>query len=356
MKNALAELHNPHLVKRFDAARPPSMSWDAELGFAQQLLRANDYLMGIANNNPTSLVHAMANVAAIGLSLNPAEGLAYLVPRKGKVCLDPSYKGLVKLATDSGGILFVQAHCFYANDTWENRGTEREPLHDRDDFAPLEERGEFRGVYCVAKTRDGSYLVTTMTAEEIYKIRDKSSEAHKGGRGSPWDDWATEMAKKTVVRRASKLWTRSLDPAETQRMYAAIDISNENEGLELVKSNPVGAGQYSDEQKGFFDQMIGKGDAEAMIIFQKSTTEIDFQALYHSFEDGSKGRNQAVVDGLIREGSAMVTDFAQLVNDFTADGGDLESVVLEMGDLFDLVKDQVGNEGALAMAEVVAHS
>jgi recombination protein RecT len=37
-------------------------------------------------------------VAAIGITLNPASKLAYLVPRDGMVCLDISYMGLLHRA------------------------------------------------------------------------------------------------------------------------------------------------------------------------------------------------------------------------------------------------------------------
>ena len=341
---ALAELQNPHVVSRFETVKPPTMQWEAELGFAQQLLRANSYMMGIADQNPSSLVHALVNVAAIGLSLNPTEQLAYLVPRKGKICLDPSYKGLVKLATDSGAILFVQAKLVFANDQYENTGVDTKPVHT---FNPFSDRGEFVGCYCVAKTRDGSYLTEEMTAEEILMIRDKSSEAHKGGKGSPWDDWLGEMARKTVVRRASKLWTRSLDPAQSQRMYQAIDISNENAGLELTLTNPS-AGGYSDESKSFFDELIERSDSSGMLVFNKSIDERDFQALYHSFEKGSKGANQAIVDNLLREGHATVELYVQMVEESASDE-DMMAAITEMEGLFDLVHGRVSNEPAMEM-------
>lgn len=346
--SALQTIQNQHLVKRFEKVKPPSMQWQAELGFVQQLLKASDYLMKMADQNPESLAHAVANVAAIGLTLNPAEGLAYLVPRKGRICLDPSYRGLVKLATDTGHIEWVQAKCVFENDHYENTGVDTKPVHTFNAFA---DRGEFVGCYCTARTRGGAYLTEEMTAAEITMIRDKSSEAHKGGKGSPWDDWLGEMAKKTVVRRASKLWPRSLDPDRDTRMYKAIDISNENEGLELVKSNPVGSGQYSDETKSYFDQMIAANDAAGMVVFNETTDPIDFQALYHSFEDRTKGKNQRVVDGLMKSGYAMVAEYGEQVTEYVTDNFDLAELLADIGPLYGLVKQQVSNEAALAMEQ-----
>src|SRR6185312_12653898 len=78
--------------------------------FALQFLEKSDYLQ---KANLQSIVNAVVNVATVGLTLNPAMKLSYLVPRKPTkdspvmACLDISYIGLVKLATDSGSVAQV---------------------------------------------------------------------------------------------------------------------------------------------------------------------------------------------------------------------------------------------------------
>lgn len=57
------------------------VSYDKESIFAMQALMKTDYAMKIANANPTSVRLAMINVASTGLTLNPAHGYAYIVPR-----------------------------------------------------------------------------------------------------------------------------------------------------------------------------------------------------------------------------------------------------------------------------------
>jgi recombination protein RecT len=109
-------------------------------------LSANDYLKSIAEKNPASLLQSVKNVASIGLSLSPAEKLAYLVPRKGKVCLDVSYVGLCRLATNSGSIEWIQAELYYSNDKFTNTGIGERPVHEFDGFATIEQRGDFRGM------------------------------------------------------------------------------------------------------------------------------------------------------------------------------------------------------------------
>ena len=74
-----------------------SLTWAKECQFAIQLFQRNQKLAETAISNPTSAQNAIINVAAVGISLNPASKLAYLVPRDGMVCLDIS-----RLASSSG--------------------------------------------------------------------------------------------------------------------------------------------------------------------------------------------------------------------------------------------------------------
>ena len=61
-----------------------SLNFEVEAGFAVQQLESNDYLLSVAMNNRQSVINAVTNVAAIGISLNPARKQAYLVPRDKK--------------------------------------------------------------------------------------------------------------------------------------------------------------------------------------------------------------------------------------------------------------------------------
>lgn len=305
LKELQTHLESDVLVERFTHA-PSHISHSNEYSFAIQLLRANDYLLGVAMKDKGSLLSAMSNVAAIGLSLNPAAKEAYLVPRKGKICLDPSYAGLIKLATDSGSILWVQANIVYSIDTFADNGPGEKPTHTHDPFS--KERGEFVGVYCVAKTKEGDHLTTTMSAAEVLAIRD-GSEAFKKG-GGPWKSHFSEMAKKTVIRRAFKTWTRSDKIEAESRLAKAVDLSNMNEGMELKISNPD-LNQYTDTQKDFYNKLIEDSDALGMYVFQETIGQGVKSNLYHSFEKGSKGKMQAIVDDLYQRGYSQMMDYVE---------------------------------------------
>lgn len=221
-----------------------TLKWDTEKNFATQLLTASDFATGIAMKNPASVMSAMTNLSAIGLSLNPATKYAYLVPRDGKICLDISYMGLIKIATDSGAVRWVKAEPVYKNDNFEYKGVNVPPVIDCNPFG---DRGEFAGVYCVAKLSDGDVLVGTMSADDIYTIRGKS-KAFASGRNCPWKSDFIEMAKKTLIKRESKTWPKS------ERMMTASDVLNEHEGyreeyLVNPKYEPESGKTVSDSQK-----------------------------------------------------------------------------------------------------------
>ncbi|HAH1195856.1 TPA: recombinase RecT, partial [Escherichia coli] len=121
-----------------------TVTWAKESQFAIQYFQKNDYLAKTALANPTSAQNAIINVAAIGITLNPASKLAYLVPRDGMVCLDISYMGLLHIAMESGVISWGQAKLVHANDTYESNGLDKAPTHKYNAFG---DRGDIVGVY-----------------------------------------------------------------------------------------------------------------------------------------------------------------------------------------------------------------
>lgn len=177
-----------------------SINWGKESQFAIQAFQKNDYLAKIATSNPISAQNAIINVAAIGITLNPASKLAYLVPRDGGVCLDISYMGLLHIAQQAGSILWGQCKLVYANDTYESNGLDKAPTHKYQAFG---ERGSIIGGYCTVKTPDGDYLTEEMSLADIKKVA-ATSKAKKG----PWQTFWEEMARKTIVKRASKYWPK----------------------------------------------------------------------------------------------------------------------------------------------------
>jgi phage RecT family recombinase len=179
----------------------PHASWpgkegnlpQAEAGFASQVLAANDYALGIAMKNKASVVNAVMNIAAIGISLNPARRQAYLVPRDGRICLDISYIGLMDLAMQSGAIQWAQCALVYEKDEFALDGLDKQPRHQFNPFAA--DRGALVGAYAIAtRLKDGRKYRLVMDMAAINKRRDVAQTK------AVWDKWPAEMAEKTVAR------------------------------------------------------------------------------------------------------------------------------------------------------------
>lgn len=213
------------------AATDERMVWAKESQFAIQLFQNNDYLAKVAFQNQTSTQNAIINVAAIGISLNPAQKLAYLVPRKGAICLDISYMGLMHIAQQSGAIKWCQSAIVRRNDQFRREGLDKPPLHIYNDFDTEEQRGDIVGAYVTVKTDDGDYLTHTMRIDAIYSIRDRSEAWKKyksdNSKKCPWVTDEEQMILKTVVKQAAKYWPRR------ERLDAAIDHVN-TEGEEGI--------------------------------------------------------------------------------------------------------------------------
>ncbi len=139
------------------------------------------------------------------------------------VCLDISYMGLLHIAQSAGVIKWGQCKLVHACDAYETVGLDKAPAHKYNPFATPEERGAVIGGYCTVKTSDGDYLTEEMSLAEIEEIR-KVSKAGTSPKG-PWVNFWSEMARKTIVKRAYKYWPRA------DRLDNAVDMLNESEGI-----------------------------------------------------------------------------------------------------------------------------
>lgn len=232
-----------------------SITWQKEQQFAIQAFQKNDYLAKVAMANQSSAQNAIINVAAIGITLNPAAKLAYLVPRDGGVHLDISYMGLLHLAQVSGAIQWGQCKLVCTNDTYESNGLDSAPTHKYNAFG---DRGAVVGGYCTVKTAQGDYLTEEMSVDEINTIMQRS-QSFKSGKSSPWKtDWS-EMARKTIVKRGSKYWPRCerLDNAiHHLNTDGAEGLSDDSSVQKEIIINPIEAIKAAISSKGRTDDQF----------------------------------------------------------------------------------------------------
>lgn len=199
--------------------------------------------------DPRFVYREVSKAAALGLLLDPQLGEAYIVPvwngKSGRQepQLRVGYRGIIKLARQSGEISNIYAHEVHENDEIEcDLGVDKRLIHKPLLFG---ERGAVVGYYAVVKFKDGESDFEPMTLGQIHAIRDKSDgwRAFKAGKikSTPWSTDEGEMAKKTVIKRLSKRVPQSPDLATALSFEndASRDGGNLGDVTRLPKRPPL---------------------------------------------------------------------------------------------------------------------
>lgn len=188
----LKELINSDAMRdQFARALPRHLSAER---FARVAITALTRTPKLADCTPASLMKCLLDLSAMGLE--PDGRRAHLIPYGTEATLIVDYKGLVELIRRSGDVVSIRAETVCEKDefAWTN-GEVKHAVNWR------ENRGEVQAVYAEALMKSGEKQTAVMTREEVEGIRSRS----RAGKSGPWvSDWA-EMAKKTVVRRLSKM-------------------------------------------------------------------------------------------------------------------------------------------------------
>lgn len=244
--------------KKGDIAKvlPKHMTVDRLVGVMSYVIKSTPAIMEASQ---ASLVAAVIQTCQIGLEPGNL-GHCYYVPftnkkRDGSVVKEVQfilgYKGIIELVNRAGKAVILSTECVYAKDKLDysqglNPVLNHVPSRDKD-------RGELVGVYAVAKNLAANEkLFVFLTKEDIDKVRNAS----KAGRSeySPWANWYEEMAKKTAVKRISKLLPLSV---EVQRSIATDETTKTKIDLEMTaipdetnyEFTPAATEEISEEEK-----------------------------------------------------------------------------------------------------------
>jgi recombination protein RecT len=165
----------------------------------------------------TSILRALMDAAAMGISPGGTMGRGWLVPRKNKkvephvmeACFDPGWRGLIDIAKRSGLVKSIRAKVVYEGDVFEYEEGSNPHVHhvpnmalgepeSDDDFANPE-LGRVIAAYAIAVFADGDVLIEVLRKSDIERIRAVSMAS-----AGPWSSWYDEMARKSAVRRLAK--------------------------------------------------------------------------------------------------------------------------------------------------------
>jgi recombination protein RecT len=207
---------------------------------------------------PEIMFREIAKAAALGLLLDPQLGEGYIIiawnSRANR--MEPQfrigYRGMIKLARQSGEVKNIYAREVYSKDHFTVRqGIDENIIHEPQIFG---ERGSIIGYYGVIKFKDDSFDFEPMSVEDCRKVRDRSDgwKAFKAGKikSTPWATDEGEMSKKTVLRRLLKRQPQS--PELMQQALAQEDEAEFAEPRDITPAlSPV---------RDRLDGAIGKGE------------------------------------------------------------------------------------------------
>ena len=215
-----------------------------EVRFAAMIFAQSEYLR---KTTPESQLQALMSVATSGLTLDPARKELYLVPRKGKCVLDPSYIGMMKALTDSGSIVSGEARWIYEGDDCAlDLSSDKKVQYHIPYFMRSQPKGKLIAVYSLCVLPGGGKHFEVMTKEDVDGIMNRS-ESIKSGGFSPWKTDYEQMGLKTVIKRHWKFLPKS---AKGEAIAKVIELDNHDFEVENARSRTqVGPAALTEDQQ-----------------------------------------------------------------------------------------------------------
>ncbi|UOF78653.1 recombination and repair protein recT [Caudoviricetes sp.] len=205
---------------------------DRAAQFAAQLQLMKQEMPALANCNNDSILAAMMACVHVDLMPNTPEQLAFVIPYGGKATFQLGYKGLIRLAQRSGQVRAMNAELVFEGDKFKvTLGTSRKLVHEPSFDIDRTDYGKVTHAYVTAVLANGEEYFEVMSRTELDKVQET---AQAKSTDAPWKKWPEAMAKKTVIKRATKLLPASL---EDQRIQYAVHYDNLAEAGRLAFNN-----------------------------------------------------------------------------------------------------------------------
>lgn len=201
-----------------------------------------------------SFLAALLDCLSCGLL--PTHGRGQLIPYGSEVKFQIGYQGILELAARAG--ITAKPYLIFEEDDFDWTAGTDETITHKPNFRAKRTPETLMGAYVVATYPDGSKRFEVMTKDEIDSIRDRS----KAGTNGPWKTDYLEMAKKTVIRRASKYWPIKYDfdaaiEGDPETDIADVEFASAPSDLFLLYANRIDRAKNLDEL-----DLIGKEIAE----------------------------------------------------------------------------------------------
>lgn len=214
---------------------PKHMSPERMMQLAISTINKNPKL---ADCSVESVLSCFMTASALGLEPNDVNGLGqcYIIPYGRKATFIPGYRGLYKLALNSGEIQSITVEVVYKGDEFEYTLGDDAHITHKPSMEADHKPENMICAYCITRFNNGGIQRTVMSKADIERRRKESQTGKRSD--SPWVKWYEEMAKKTVMRAASKTWPLQ---SEKSQAFQEATSADEMEGgrFESIFETPV---------------------------------------------------------------------------------------------------------------------
>lgn len=210
-----------------------------------------------------SIQNALLDMTIQGLS--PAKKQCYFVAYGGKLQLSRSYMGTIAVTKRIKGVKNVVANIIYEGDAFEyqldlDTGFKKITKHEQS-FENIDP-AKIKGAYAIVVREDGQNYVEIMN---INQIRAAWNQGYAKGNSGAHKNFTDEMAKKTVINRACKLFANTSDDSDL--LIGAFNNSDEKHYEEDQLINNVEA-----EVK---EEIKEKGNSKPIDIDESKVVEVE---------------------------------------------------------------------------------
>lgn len=179
----------------------------------------------------TSITNAMLSMVIQGLS--PAKSQCYFVVYGDQLTLMRSYMGTVAVTKRIKGVVDVKSYCIYEGDEIETEFDITTGTLQINKFNPKFENIDNKkilGAFAMIIGENGPIHTEIMTLAQIQAAWNQG--ASKGGSGAH-KNFSEEMAKKSVINRACKMFVNTSDDADI--LLDEFNKTSENDEIDPVK-------------------------------------------------------------------------------------------------------------------------
>lgn len=203
------------LNKKGDLVIPPGYSAENAIKSAWLILQETvdrEKKPALQVCTKTSVANALLDMVIQGLS--PSKKQCYFVVYGNKLQLMKSYMGTVAVTKRLKGVKDVKAYCIYEGDEFEQEFNLDTATLKITKFNPKFENidiNKIKGAFAIVLGEDGPIHTEVMN---INQIKNSWNQGYAKGKSGAHSNFTDEMAKKTVINRACKMFVNTSDDSD----------------------------------------------------------------------------------------------------------------------------------------------